>query len=123
MLFLLFLHCRFRAEKRRSGHGLALPPTPRTVSPQAKPYSRYAVAPSPQRGTPRCRLQIGEGPTLHSSQQVMLATRNSAPLRFHQTPSPKLKNFAASGGPIAAVASPCLRRSEQGLTLNPNPES
>jgi len=64
---------------------LVEPPTPRTVSPQAKPYSRYAFAPSPQRGHVRCRLQIGEGPALHSSQQVMLAARNSAPLRFRYT--------------------------------------
>jgi hypothetical protein len=33
--------------------------------------------------------------------------RNSAPLRFHQALN--LKNFAASGDPIAVVASPLLR--------------
>ena len=44
---------------------LVEPPAPRTVSPQAKPCNGYAVAPSPQRGTPRCSLSNGRFPVAH----------------------------------------------------------
>jgi hypothetical protein len=39
---------------------------------------KFSPPPAVRRGTPRCRFQIGEGPALQSSQQVMLAMRNSA---------------------------------------------
>ncbi len=70
---------------------LVEPPPPRTVSLQAKPYNGYVVAPSPQRGNPRCSFQIGEGPAFQ-----MLQAGNA---RNEETSRLKTSEESGAAGP------------------------
>jgi hypothetical protein len=123
---------------------LVEPPSPRTVSPQAKPYNGYVVAPSPQGGNPAAASESARVQPFKCLQEVMLATRNSAPLRSHETPehggsasaavqsanARLLVGVQGSGFWVLGlkVLNPKprknrrLRRSEHVPSLNPNPE-
>ena len=62
LMLVLVLHCtavdRVFDRNPNGRPPLVEPPPVRTVSPQAKPYNGYVVAPSPQRGTLPVRFPV-----------------------------------------------------------------